>query len=438
MSGSGEDVKVQAVKGRGFIPSLLFLRESLIPIFLLIGLLYFMSVELWGQVVFVGDMTQERRVNPGETYHIVFTLLNPHESPVEVDLELRDFLVTDEKLLEFKPGLLERSNAGWIEIKNPRLLLGAKKQATLRIPVNVPKSLELKGSYFTSLIVKTLPGQIIKKGKVIKVALEYAVNVISTLPGGERRVDFEEVQVTGEQKDKLQVSVVNPGEEFLRLTLKSELEGVSSQSFRIYPGCKRRFQLNLQQLDDRDYSTRLFLDDGELLLIPIKINFRKGEEQEPLPLIPIGEDLERRRSRRNYIRLWLVFSAGSFRKGLSLTGSTSISGFRLGSGFRRFWMLDDRIYESYFTSLGLRIWKLSFNNHVLRFENQTLYNGGVSLELKKTYFNIGFISNKSHRVLNFHFTHTFKWGHRLQGFSYLQRERKGFSISYSIPITAYF
>lgn len=101
-------------------------------------------------------------------------------------------------------------------------------------------------------------------------------------------------------------------------------------------------------------------------------------------------------------------------------------------------MLNDRIYESQYMSLGLKVWKLSFNQYLYLFEGQTLHNLGVRLSLKKINMNLGFIGSKTSRMVNLNVTCELPWKHRIQAYAYMMRQRKGWSLSYSIPVTIYF
>ena len=432
--------KADALRRGGSLPLFLYRLKRGLPLLIFIGMFYFTVTSLQGQVVFLGSMFQEKEVKPGEKVFIEFALLNPKERNIEVDLFVKDYSIEDEQLRFLEPGSVARSNAEWVKIEHPRMLLGAGKRASLRIPVNVPDSSELRGSFYSCLIVKTMPPvQVVHAEKRVKVGLQYGIQVVTTIPGGEKKVEFSQVQVMGETKDELSVQVVNPGDVFLELELKSELEGIDAKRFRVYPGCKRKLKLDLKGLEDGEYKTRLFLDDGDMLLIPFKVDFHKGIVEELSPLVPIGEKVGTKKRGRNYLRLWVVMSAGSFRKGLSLSGSTSIDSFRLGSGYRRFYMVGrDDIYESYFSSLGLRVWKLDLSVYAYRFESQTLLNSGLRLNLKKTQVNIAFIGSQNSKVINLHFTHQLPWKHRLQGFFYWMKERRGWSISYSVPLTLWF
>lgn len=171
---------IRAVRRGGKSPLLLFLG------------LFCLIVNVNAQVVFVGRLTQEKKVALGETYFIEFSLLNRTEKAVEVVLLKKDFLFSDEEFKVLKAGSLERSNAKWIEIKYERLLLGGRKRVELRIPVKVPDEVGLKGSHFSHLIVQTmLYDKMVRKDKRLRIGIEYAVNVITTIEGGKRAVEFE-------------------------------------------------------------------------------------------------------------------------------------------------------------------------------------------------------------------------------------------------------
>lgn len=420
---------IRAVRRGGKSPLLFFLG------------LFCLAVNMNAQVVFLGEMFQKKKVNLGETCFVEFSLVNPKDVDAEVILLKKDILIENEQVKFLKPGVVSRSNAEWVKIEHPRMLLEGKKRVELRIPVEIPDEVGLRGSYYSCLIVHTMSHfQDAQTEKQLNVVLRYAIQVITTIEGGKQAVEFEKIQVIGEEKDVLQVEVANDGDEFLELWLKSELEGVEPRFFRIYPFSKRRLKLNLESLEDDSYKTRLFMDDGEMLLIPIKIEFRKGEVKEPLPLFSVGKSIKKKRKGKNYLRLWLVLSAGNLRRGLSVSGNTSFDSFRVGSGYRRFWMLGDGgMYESQYMSLGLKVWKFSFSQYVYRFENQVLLNSGIRLTLKRINMNLGFMGSKTSKVINLNFTAQLPWGnHRLQGYVYMMRQRKGWSLSYSIPFTIYF
>lgn len=408
------------------------------PLLFFLGL-FCLAVNMNAQVAFVGDMFQEKKVGRGGVYFIEFSLVNPKETGIEVNLLKRDFLIENEQVKFLKVGEVDRSNAEWIKIRHSRMLLGGRKKVELRIPVRVPDDERLRGSYYSILLIRTMsPVRVVQAERRLNISLQYAIQVITTVEGGKRAVKFDDVQVIGKEKDTLQVEVLNNGDEFLELVLKSEMEGIEPKRFRVFPDCRRRLELNLESLDDNSYKTRLFLDDGEVLLIPFRLEFRKGQPPKRLPLVPVGKSIERKRRGKHYLRLWLILNAGSFRKGLSISGSTSFDSLRLGSGYRRFWMLNDRVYESQYMSLGLKVWKLSFNQYVYLFEGQTMHNSGIRLSLKKMNMNLGFIGSKTSRVINLNFTYVLPWKHRLAGYFHWMKQRKGWHLSYSVPITIYF
>jgi len=414
--------QVQVVR-RGGVASLLFL---------ILGL----SV-CYGQVLFLGSMFQEKEVEKGQTCFIEFSVVNTKESDIEINLLKKDFLFTDEGKAKFlEPGTVERSNSDWILIKHERLLLGGKKRVDIKIPVVIPKEQGLRGSYYSLLIVRfRSPVKVVEKRGKLNIALQYGVQVVTTISGGEKNIRYSRVEVVGDEKDKLLVEVENSGEIYERFDLKCEIEQVESKAFRVFPECKRQLTLGLEGLEDGEYSTRLILDNGEDLMIPKRIEFRKGKVRPMPPLREVGEDIKKK-ARKRFLRFWLTASVGSMRKGLNLSGSFAERYWRVGSGYRMFWAMDE-LYETYFSSVGLNFGKLQINGYLYRFENQTMVNTGMSLRLKKTDLRIG-MWRSNIMSWNVAVNHTLPWNHRISAFAYLTKARQSYLVSYSIPVVIYF
>lgn len=395
-------------------------------------LFFLISSYSFAQVQILGGLYREKDVVAGKGYVEEIIVINRSKEAVEILLWLKDYKIDRGKDLFLKPETLNRSAGSWIEIKYPRFLLKAQRQANLKIPVTVPKEIEA-GSYHCLLFIRPQPHIEESKNTRVRLNWQTIIQLVYFVAGGKKDCRIEEVKV---EEDKLIIDVENIGDEvFEILTVKLELKNIEPKRMRLYPEQTNRVVFDISNLADKLHKDiRLILDDGDKYLKADRITFRKGIVPEELPLARIKTERISRRKGKPY-SLYANLNYGSRQRGLSFSGSLRQGDFNLslGSNYNQYFYGDVvNDFESYRVACNYsKSWfSAGFGSYIYSGKWTSMVRAGINFRSTRANVNYGLkykvISlDISQRVFKKYFV-------RFHGFK--SPYRKDWNLSLSIPI----
>jgi P pilus assembly chaperone PapD len=229
----------------------------------------------------IGSLTRENTVGPGERYEGDIMVRNSDEKPVEVRIYKKDYLFyADGRNLYDESGSTPRSNATWITVQPAQMTVPPKGSGMFHYTVQAPKNVQLKGSYWSLLMVEpmappaVLPSQ--EKNKIsigLQTVIRYAIQIVTDIgASGEWQLKFRDKRVVmSEGKRLFEIDIENTGERWLSPVVWIDLynaEGASIGRFessqkRIYPGCSVRHQMDLTGVPAGTYSALAIADNKD-------------------------------------------------------------------------------------------------------------------------------------------------------------------------------
>jgi hypothetical protein len=244
---------------------------------LLLGGISFASISV------VGDLTHERSLKPGESFEGTILLRNRGTDAGEVKVYQTDYFFTaDGKNSYDKPGTQKRSNAAWITLSPSRLTVPPGETASVTYLVKVPDQPDLKGTYWSMIMVEpiapTSPESVKpEKGKVkvgLATVIRYGVQMVTNVgPAlGEGNIRFLDKKLVRDGEKRIfQIDLENISDRTLSPLLWVELYDkggrfigrFESRRTRIYPGCSVRHQIDLSDVPKGDYKAVVVADNGD-------------------------------------------------------------------------------------------------------------------------------------------------------------------------------
>jgi hypothetical protein len=229
----------------------------------------------------VGSLTRENTVGPGDRYEGDIMLRNSDENPVEVRIYKKDYLFyADGRNLYDEPGSAPRSNATWLTVQPAQMTVPPQGTGSFHFTVQVPKNVELKGSYWSLLMVEpmappaVLPGQAKNKISVgLQTVIRYAIQIVTDIgDSGEWQLKIGDKKLAmSEGKRLFELDIENVGERWLSPVVWIELynaEGAQVGRFessqkRIYPGCSVRHWMDLTGVPAGTYNVMAIVDNRD-------------------------------------------------------------------------------------------------------------------------------------------------------------------------------
>ncbi|HOC29814.1 MAG TPA: hypothetical protein PKH40_09045 [Treponemataceae bacterium] len=228
-----------------------------------------------------GGLTYEHTLAPGQTAEGVFELFNTDAEAQEVKLYQTDyFFYADGRVLYSDPGLLERSNARWISLTPPTVVIPPRESVKVRYTVQMPQDNTLEGSYWSMIMVEGVAhdspestqggeGMI---GLGVRQVFRYGIQVITNVGNtGAPKIRFASSRlVKGENARDLVLDLENTGTRWIRAAVTAELYDSSGSSvgkfeadpLRLYPGTSGRFKIDLSSVPNRTYKAFILVDGG--------------------------------------------------------------------------------------------------------------------------------------------------------------------------------
>lgn len=261
---------------------------TVLPVALLIGILL---VVLWSPVAATAQITVRGRLahdipaTPGQPVTGQVIVDNETSEVQQARIYQTDYRFFSDGTNEYgAPGLLERSNAGWITYSPETMTIPPNGNVTLSYQVDVPASAE-PGTYWSMLMVESIdPGSAestlddtppAEREMGFRQVTRYGVQLATHVDEirAEANVEFSGVTlVAGEDgRTVFQADVTNTGARMIRPDVYMRLfdsEGTEFGPFngtlyRLYPGTSVRQRLELVDVPAGAYQAVLIVDAGE-------------------------------------------------------------------------------------------------------------------------------------------------------------------------------
>ncbi|MHC9544074.1 MAG: hypothetical protein AB9903_31560 [Vulcanimicrobiota bacterium] len=252
-------------------------------VYLIIFFLLMSFQASYGSVIVVGGLTHEKSAKPSDTYEGILYLKNDGDEPSDVRLYLTDYKYSADGKSEYeKPGTEPRSNAEWITFSPQRLIVAPKDTAPVNYTVKVPGNADMKGTYWSMLMVEPLAEtpapDVQKSGKEkakvgIQTVIRYGIQMITQMPeSGEKKLSFPDKRLLiKEGRTLFQLDVANTGERSVSPLIWAELynkDGAyigryESKRLRILPGCSVRHEVDFTGVPKGDYKALVVADNGD-------------------------------------------------------------------------------------------------------------------------------------------------------------------------------
>lgn len=264
-----------------------------IAIFGFVFFLVLVSAEVRASVSVVGELTREKTVECGENFEGSILLKNKASTFSQVKVYQTDYLFfADGKNIYGEAGSLSRSNAKWIKINPTRLDIPPGNTASVHYTVQVPKAKNLKGTYWSIIMIEEIPetsmeSKRVKKNKVvlgIQTKIRYGVQMVTNISDtGASNIKILDKKLIREGRKKiLQLDIENKGERWLSPFVWVELYNKGGKNVgrfegnkvRIYPGCSVRHKIDLAGVPNAKYKALVIVDNGDGYVFGARYNLR--------------------------------------------------------------------------------------------------------------------------------------------------------------------
>lgn len=238
---------------------------------------FFLGLAFDASALQVSGLTYLNTVRPGEKVNFTVTLISDKDQPELVEFKLCDYSCNSDGQHFFEDiGTQQRSNARWITLGSHHETINPGERRDVYVTIDVPKDLNLKGSYWSILLIEpTVPLQTLTEaehGFRLHVKVRYAYHIVTNVGVGNPslKITKKGIDFVGGKKHFV-VDVNNTGDLFLnpKMTLKlfskqGKLEKTQeTQPERLYPGSSSRYLVDGNELKAGDYTAFLLLDNSD-------------------------------------------------------------------------------------------------------------------------------------------------------------------------------
>ncbi len=255
--------------------------------------LFLISTEVYAGFSVIGELTRERNVQCGEKFQERILLKNKGNTPAHVKIYQTDYLFfADGKNIYGEPGDISRSNGKWITVDSSRLVIPPKNTASFNYSVRVPQKSDLKGTYWSIIMVESIPAitpekddNKKRKGEFgIQTRIRYGIQIVThIMDTGTRNIKFLDKKLISKKgKRILQLDIGNTGERLLVPFVWAEFynkNGINvgrfeSKKLRIYPECSVRHSIDLSTVKKGKYKVLVIVDNEDGYVFGARYNLR--------------------------------------------------------------------------------------------------------------------------------------------------------------------
>jgi len=236
----------------------------------------FLSSFAYARIGVVSSLHHEKTIRPGGSYQDLILIKNEGEDKTEVRVYKSDYLSLCDKVSYKDPGENPRSNSSWISYSPNYFNISPQQIVPVRYTVQVPQDENLKGSYWSMLMIEEIPEEtpLKENGVKIRTIIRYAVTIITNVGEDEiYKLEFSDARLLREDERIIfQLDIKNIGDWRTSPFVWAELynkegayigrfEGQSSTK-KILPTCCARFKIDLTQVPKGQYKALVVADCG--------------------------------------------------------------------------------------------------------------------------------------------------------------------------------
>lgn len=233
-----------------------------------------------GDITVTSSLRSEFRAAPGETLTGSLTVRNDGQQAAVVNIKQEDFLLDLVGQVQYQPqGSSPRSNRTWLTVPS-QAQVPAGSSVTVPFTVRVPDDPELKGSYWSMIVVEPQEAttfQDDERGEdnvatAVTVSFRYGIAVLVHVGQPDEQVIlFADPQFSGEEGNfRLGLTLQNPGEFLLSARTWLELydqrgalvRRVEGGEARLYPEASLLQHFELGALEPQRYQAVVIADAG--------------------------------------------------------------------------------------------------------------------------------------------------------------------------------
>jgi hypothetical protein len=210
----------------------------------------------------------------GEKKTFEIGVTNEQDEPVEISLSQYDYEPLDKGGGgEYKDvGSVKKSNASWITLPYPRIVLKPKEYKKITCQLSIPKDASLNSSYWSRIMIEPedtkMPTEK-KEGLTLINKVRYSVLVMTHVGNTNAKMKLvgKGVEKVGDQ-EYLYVELKNLGNFYLRPKIKLKLFGpegkldntLTGNVASFYPGFTNRYRIPIQDVKKKDYKVFFVLE----------------------------------------------------------------------------------------------------------------------------------------------------------------------------------
>jgi hypothetical protein len=250
--------------------------------FLLTIIILFTAVFIFGSINVNNGLSHKIMLKPGQEATEIISIVNSGEEPVKVTLYKKDYFYYFENSKQLtsysSPSSLAQSNADWISIQIPEVLIPSGEESNIPFTVSAPNQSSLKGTYWSMIMIE--PSAVeseVSKGKItIKNTIRYGIQVSTTVgvpEAGDKKIEILSRALSKDgEANYLQLVLKNIGIFSLNpsITMRTydnetgsltgEFEGNSGF---LYPGTSRLYTIPFEGLKPGKYKIVVLIQDGD-------------------------------------------------------------------------------------------------------------------------------------------------------------------------------
>ena len=238
----------------------------------------FCIVYSYSNVVVINGLTHVYSGSSGETIKGEVILLNSSEDEQRVTFDLSEaiFSCTSDRIFS-KDNSHDQSSTNWFEGNLMERILAPKEKYVYRFNIAIPNNEELKGSFWSMLMVNIeKPIRKETKGNIgIDTKVRYAIGLLTNVNSYEEiNLEFEDINLKEDintAKKELEVKILNESlfVEGTRLSLEvynkdgvKVHEAVTGRNM-VFPGFCKNYKIDISELKKGEYECVLLADSRE-------------------------------------------------------------------------------------------------------------------------------------------------------------------------------
>jgi hypothetical protein len=229
------------------------------------------------QILVANETTQEQELSPGGRHTGRIVVRNTTDQPQAVRVHAADYSFSADGRTSFgSPGTTARSNAKWVTLSASRITVAPRGETVVGYAVAVPDSAALAGTYWSVVLVESVPNALqarARNGQVgVQPVVRYGVQIATHIAGtGMRQNAISAARLVDDKGDKaLELDIANPGSRAYRLELRLDVftvdgtraNSIAQKTALIYPGTSVRRRFELGTLPPGTYTAMLVADTG--------------------------------------------------------------------------------------------------------------------------------------------------------------------------------